>query len=114
MAFISTTSEVSGGDHSWLGSRHGVSVAESGTLNVSAFNLDTDVVPSGYPVADDQDGLLVPYTGGVGQNLRGFVIGDQPLDGTAVVPVLWTGRIVVDNLPVDFTVPDTPGQFVYA
>lgn len=98
-----------GGDDSWLGSRHGVVNAESGTLDAGAFTGDE--VLSGTPVVRSgakfgPAGLDAP---------EGFVIGDHSVkDGDAIVPILWHGRIKTQNLPVDtFTVPAEPGAFIY-
>lgn len=101
--------KVGGGDDSWLGSRHGVVNAESGTLDATAFTGD-DVL-SGTPVVKSGD-KLAPAGAAAPQ---GFVIGDHSVkDGDAIVPVLWHGRIKADNLPVEgFVVPAEPGAFVY-
>lgn len=109
MSLNIVSKKVGGGDDSWLGSRHGLDNAETGTLNASAFT-GTEVL-SGTPVVKSGD-LLVPAGGAAPQ---GFVIGDHSLaGGNAAVPVLWHGRIKADNLPVeDFTVPAEPGAFVY-
>ena len=109
MSLNIVSKKVGGGDDSWLGSRHGLDNAETGTLNASAFT-GTEVL-SGTPVVKSGD-LLVPAGGAAPQ---GFVIGDHSLaGGNVAVPVLWHGRIKADNLPVeDFTVPAEPGAFVY-
>ena len=122
MSLFGTVERFGGGDDSWLGSRHAVENAESGTLNADAFDVEDDVVPSGTPVAVDGD-LLVPFTGAVSgegddavaQVLRGFVIGDHSIaEGDKSVPVLWHGRVIVENLPVDITVPAGPTAFTFA
>lgn len=101
-----------GGDDSWLGSRHGVAQARTGTLDASQFSSAVDgVVKSGTPVIVSGD-KLVP----AGSSAPvGFVIGDHSVkDGDAVVPVLWHGLIKTQNLPVEtFTVPAEPGSFTY-
>lgn len=97
-----------GGDDSWLGSRHAVDNAQTGTLDSSAFSGD---VLSGTPVKGS-DGKLVP----AGSDApTGFVLGDHSVsDGDETVPVVWHGLIIADNLPVeDFTVPTAPGAFTY-
>lgn len=117
MAMFESRHLGSGGDKSWMGSRDGRSVAESGTLDVDAFAdlAENRVVKSGTPVSSDAEGVLTPYTGGEGQALRGFLVNDENLDETGVVAVLWRGRIVVENLPVEgFTVPSEPTHFVWA
>ncbi|MGC8016091.1 hypothetical protein ACP3V9_25250, partial [Salmonella enterica] len=43
----------------------------------------------------------------------GFIIGDQELTGSGVVPVLWTGRVLRENLPVELEAPDNPYQFTF-
>lgn len=102
-----------GGDHSWLGSRHGVANARSVTLSGAAF---AGAVESGQPIAI-VGGLGVAYnpagTDG-SQTLAGFVIGGFSVDGAdTAVPVLDHGRIIVANLPVAFTAPANTGQFIY-
>lgn len=115
MSLFGTVERFGGGDDSWLGSRHAVDNAESGTLSASAFDAnDNKIVLSGTPVRVD-GGLLVAYTGAEGQELRGFVIGDHSVaEGDKPCAVLWHGRIITDNLPVDFTVPAGPTAFTFA
>ena len=99
-----------GGDDRWMGSRHGVVNAKTGTLSASAFT--GKVVKSGTPVIQNAEGFYTP----AGTSApTGFVVGDHDLTaGDTPVPVMWHGRINVAFLPVDsFTVPDAPGQFVY-
>lgn len=112
MALGVTSETVAGGNISWLGSRHGVANARTGTLKASAF---TDkFVPSGTPVSVDTDGTYVPYTAAVDQVLTGFVINDADVtDGDEPVAILDHGRIIAANLPVEFTVPTAPGAFTY-
>lgn len=99
MSLFGTVERFGGGDDSWLGSRHAVENAESGTLNADAFDVDNDIVASGYPVQPDGDGLYEPFSGGPG--LR-FAIGDHSIaEGNKTVALLWHGRIKPDNLPVD-------------
>ncbi|WP_054953085.1 hypothetical protein [Flaviflexus massiliensis] len=109
MALGVTSETVAGGNLSWLGSRHGVANARTGTLKTSAF---TDKhVPSGTPVSVDTDGLYVPYTDGA---LTGFVINDSNVEGgDEPVAILDHGRIRVANLPVEFTVPANAGAFIF-
>lgn len=101
-----------GGDDSWLGSRHGVVNAQNGTLDATAFTGLTDnIVPSGTPVIVSGD-KYVP----AGETApTGFVLGDHSIaDGDTVVPIVWHGRILTQNLPVAyFPVPAAPGPFVY-
>lgn len=109
MSLNIVSEKVGGGDDSWLGSRHGVVNAESGTLDAGEFSGDE--VLSGTPVVKDGD-KLAP----AGDDApEGFVIGDHSVkNGDAIVPVLWHGRIKTQNLPVDtFTVPAEPGAFTY-
>jgi len=52
------------------------------------------------------------------QVLAGFLFTDQPTDGVADIPapLLDHGRVKIDNLPVNFTVPaaaNVTGQFVF-
>lgn len=101
-----------GGDDSWLGSRHAVDNAQTGTLDAAAFASATDgVVKSGTPVKA-QGEKLVPA--GADAPI-GFVLGDHSVkDGDASVAIVWHGLIIVDNLPVEgFSVPATAGAFTY-
>lgn len=107
-----TTTKYGGGDNRWLGSRHGVENAKTGTLKANSFT--PKIVKSGTPVQIGSDGLYEPYTGPEG-TLAGFVLGDHDVTaGNEPVPVLWHGRINVAHLPVEgFQVPENPGQFVF-
>lgn len=110
MAFGIRSESISGGDDSWMGSRHGVDTAQTITLDASAF---TDpIVRSGQPVQRDADGVLaVPFTTGP---LAGFVIGDHDLSaGDAPVAYMWHGRVKVDRLPVEFTAPADAPAFTF-
>lgn len=104
-----TSVSYGGGDDRWMGSRHGVSNAKTGTLKASAFPDKT--VRSGTPVKRE-DGFYVP----AGTDApTGFVINDHDLTGgDTPAPVLWHGRILVGHLPVaNFAIPAQPGAFVY-
>ena len=114
------TTARSGGDDSWLGSRHAVAEAHPGTLKATAFasadGVTDGVVPSGYPVAKDVDGFLVPFddTPETGNDLYGFSIDDRDIsNGDETTVVLWHGRIKVTNLPIEFTAPDGVSSFVF-
>lgn len=110
MSLFGSVERFGGGDDSWLGSAHAVDNAESGTLNASAFDVEDGIVRSGTPVTPSGD-LYVPYEG-TGE-LR-FVIGDHSITGgNKTVPLLWHGRILVDNLPVELDAPAEPGQFTF-
>lgn len=105
---------VAGGRRSWMGSKHGVSAAQTFEVNASAFT--GNIVPSGTPVSV-VDGKLVPYKaeGSDGsQNLVGFVVEDNHVaEGEPNAAVLMHGQVIVQNLPVKFTAPAQPGQFIY-
>lgn len=113
MALGIVTKHRGGGDDSWMGSRHGVAQAATGTLKASTFTVDNDIVKSGYPVAKNAtSGMLEPYD--TGDTLYGFVIGDYDIsNGDEPVAVLWHGRIITANLPVAFTAPTGPTQFIF-
>ena len=119
MAIGPFTTSRSGGDSSWMGSRHAVAEAHPGTLDAAAFasadGVTGGVVPSGYPVSIEGD-KLVPYdpTPTTGNALYGFSIDDRDISkGDEPTAVLWHGRIKVANLPVTFEAPAEPGAFVY-
>lgn len=109
MSLSITTKKYGGGDDSWLGSRHSVDNAQTGTLDASAFSGDE--VKSGTPVKA-QGGKFVPAGADAP---TGFVLGDHSVkDGDDTVAIVWHGLIVVENLPVeDFTVPADKGAFTY-
>lgn len=110
MSLFGTVERFGGGDDSWLGSRHAVDNASSGTLDAAAFDVENDVVLSGTPVTPSGD-LYAPFTG---TGPLAFVIGDHSIaNGDAIVPLLWHGRIKRDNLPVELAEPDGPTQFTF-
>ena len=116
MAIGPFTTSRSGGDSSWMGSRHAVAEAHPGTLDAAAFasadGVTGGIVPSGYPVSIDGD-KLVPYDS-AGGALYGFSIDDRDISkGDEPTAVMWHGRIKVANLPVTFEAPAEPGAFVY-
>lgn len=76
-----------GGDDRWMGSRHGVVNAKTGTLSASAFT--GKVVKSGTPVIQNEQGL---YTPAGAQAPTGFVVGDHDITGgDTPVPVMGGG-----------------------
>lgn len=101
-----------GGDDSWLGSRHGVVNAHTGTLDAASFaGVEGGVVKSGTPVVQSGDKYVA-----AGENAPvGFVLGDHSIgNGDEPAAIVWHGRILTQNLPVDtFAVPAVPGAFVY-
>lgn len=110
----------SSGSHSigsprWLGSRHGVSNANTGTLDAEAFasapGVENGVVPSGYPLTfDDATGLYGPYDGAT---LSGFSLHDRDISrGDEPTAVLWHGRILGEHLPIEIAAPTNPSAFV--
>lgn len=118
MAIGPITTDRSGGNDSWLGSRHGVAEAHPGTLLASAFaaaeGVVNGVVPSGYPLVSAAGGTYGPYVEGTstGEDLVGFSIGGRDItDGDETTAVLWHGRIRLANLPITMTKPAaaTPG-----
>lgn len=113
MSLSITRTTHGGGNHSWLGSRHGVANARSVTLSGAAFAGD---VASGTPIAI-VGGLGVAYnpagTNG-SQVLAGFVIGSVSVNGAdTMAPLLDHGRVITAKLPVAFTAPANAGQFVF-
>lgn len=100
-----------GGDVSWLGSRHGVDVAQTYTLDKTTFSgVEDGVVPAGTPVEfDAASGKVKPFA----TTLTGFTLNDVSVaKGDAVVAVLERGRIRVNRLPVEFT-PPADSLFVF-
>lgn len=114
-------------DQRWIGSRHALEDAITGTLAVSAFTAGTHYpdgyIPSGLPVNAADTANLAPYTGAAGEVLR-FIkdnhqvvvndAGDVPAD--IQVAILWHGLIKTDFLPGGNFVLGTPadaGQFTF-
>ena len=115
------------GDHSWLGSMHGISNARTVSLDVRKFTKADHYVdgyiPAGQPITLDQDGVAGPYdpdaeTGG---DFHGFLLTDQLVEEdytTIPVPLLDHGRVIVSKVPTPgFVAPDASRDkttFVYA
>lgn len=108
------TGETASGSQRWLGSRHGVSNANPGTLDAEAFasaeGVEEGVVPSGTPLTfDDASGLYVPYDGAT---LSGFLLHDRDINnGDETAAILWHGRILAEHLPVELVEPTNPSAF---
>lgn len=110
-----TTESYGGSKLSWLGSRRGVDTARTVTILRSSVSGLTGSIPAGTPLAKSGQ-KYVPYTGAEGQVLAGFLLTDQGLKaggGDIVAPLLDTGRVIIAKLPVPFTAPADPGQFVF-
>jgi hypothetical protein len=113
MSFLNLTREAwQQEDQSWLGSEHGTSMAQSITLQTSAFTAGTHY-PNGYfksgiPLGKiTASGLYVPHTAGASngsQNFAGFLFTSlkAPTDTTVNVQgaLLDHGRVLVGRLPV--------------
>ena len=56
----------------------------------------------------------MPFTGAAGERL-GFVLTDQAVGADAKInaPILRHGIVKVDNLPVEFDVPASEGNFTF-
>lgn len=97
-------------DQRWIGSRHALEDAITGTLKVADFTKATHYpdgyILSGLPVNAADQANLKPYTGAAGEVLR-FIkdnhqvvvndAGDVPVD--IQVALLWHGLIKTDFLP---------------
>lgn len=99
-------------DLSWLGSRRGVDTARTITLDHSKFPAAVDgIVPAGTPVEAAGNGLYQPFGSGT---LAGFTLNSVRVSlGDESVALLDHGRVKTDKLPVEFTPPADPGQFVF-
>ncbi|QQU97790.1 hypothetical protein [Corynebacterium amycolatum] len=84
-------------DLSWLGSRHAVDEAETGTLGEKTTHIRMPVLPSGTALRRDGDYWL-PVTS-KSQQVDGFLLTDQDNNPGEIVPIIWHGRIRVDRLP---------------
>lgn len=113
MALGIKTETWGGGDHSWLGSRHGVETAQTITLEADAFTVDDGIVKSGTPIVRAAEGGMAGPYAGTG-TLLGFVLEDTDISGgDTPAAYLWHGRVKVDRLPVDFTPPADAGLFAF-
>lgn len=108
------------GDQRWIGSRHALDSAQTGTLQTSLFTEATHFpdgwIPSGLPVNAADLSTLKPYTGAAGEVLR-FVKDTHQVvreDGTneALIQVafIWHGLIKTDFLPGGNFVLGTPAD----
>lgn len=98
------------GDQRWIGSRHALDSAQTGTIKVSdltkATHYPNGYVPSGLPVNAADSANVKPYTGAAGEVLR-FVKDDHQIvvndQGDQVadiqVALIWHGLIKTDFLP---------------
>lgn len=84
-------------DLSWLGSRHAVDNAETGTLGEKTTHIRKAVLPSDTALHRDGDYWL-PVTSKT-QPVDGFLLTDQDNVPGEVVPIIWHGRIHVDRFP---------------
>lgn len=107
MPHLSSTT-VSTGDQSWLGSTHGIANARTEVLDISTFTAGTHYpdgyIRSGLPVAK-VGGVLVPYDGTAGTTtgagvLAGHVLTDQKVFGgeDLNVPLIDHGRVKVAKI----------------
>lgn len=119
------TETIGTGDQSWLG-ESGPHKARSQALLKSAFTAGTHYpngyLPSGTAVAQftsgANSGQYGPYTAGAAdgtQNLVGFVLTDSPVTSDAYINVALKdrGRINTNKLPLAFTAPASPGNFIF-
>lgn len=97
-------------DQRWIGSRHALEDAITGTLKVSDFTAGTHYpngyFPSGLPVNAADPANLKPYTGGAGEVLRFLkdthqvVVNDAGDKVTDIqVAMLWHGLIKTAFVP---------------
>lgn len=103
------------GDQSWIG-ESGPWKARSQALTKSSFTTSdypNGYLPSGTPVADNGDGTFGKYADG--DTLAGFVLTDTKVSGDAFInAALYDhGRVNVNKLPVAFTAPADPGNFIF-
>lgn len=115
MSIVLNSERVGGDDLRWLGSRHGADVCETVTLNIAKFKGFGDTIPSGTPLKRSVDGRYEPVTAAA-DKLAGFLLLDRPARGASqVAPMLWHGRIRVQNLPKKAfsvaTLESVPDQF---
>lgn len=104
-----TTEKFGSGRQEWIGSRLGTDHAATGTLDPSNFTVTDGYIPAGTPVNQADLDDLQPWEDATGAVL-GFILRDTPVDAgeTEVqTAVLWTGRIILDELPVTLAAPAT-------
>lgn len=98
----------------WLGSAHATSNARTITIDGTTLDAFTKqgYIPAGTPIAEGGKGKFAPAK--ASDKLAGFLLVDQPFDGTndVIAPLLEHGRVRVDYLPEgapDVTaMPDNP------
>lgn len=117
---------IGAGDQTWLGSDKDLFNARSGNLDISAFTANTHYpdgyIKSGTPVgritaAGATAGKYVPHNSAAtnGSEVHvGFVLTDQPTDGVEDinVPILDSGKIKLDNLPIAMDADDVSPHFI--
>lgn len=85
----------------WLGSAHATSNARTITIDGTTLSdfAEPGFIPAGTPIAEGAGGKFAPAK--AGDTLAGFLLVDQPFDGTndVIAPLLDHGRIRVDYLP---------------
>ena len=94
---------VPGADYRWLGSAHGTSDADTGTIDVSTLTPQTDYpngyIPSGFAVGPDGSGKYEPFNSSTHDKVR-FVLEPVPVDDDdVIVALVWHGEINNDFLP---------------
>jgi len=94
------------GDQRWIGSRHALDSAKTGTVSVSTFTKATHYpdgyLKSGTPVNAADPSVLKPFTGGTGEVLR-FLKDNHDIEAginEVQVAYLWHGLIYTNRLPV--------------
>lgn len=84
----------------WLGSRTGTTDAATVTIDGSALSEFTDIIPSGIPLKEVEEGKYAPVASAE-DTLAGFLLTPQEVfgDDDIVAPLMWHGAIRVDRLP---------------
>ena len=103
------------GDLTWLASDHGMFNCRTLTLDAATFaeiQSTYGKVPSGSPVVV-ADGKVSPYTGS--GDFAGHILFDaDAAHGDDSVEVLWTGAVVTERVPGNFSAPAKQTQTTIA
>ena len=104
MTFGIRRTSVPGVDYRWLGSAHGTSDADTGTIAVSSLTANTHYpngyIPSGFAVGANGAGKYVPFNSST-HDVPRFVLEPVPVDAgdDVIVALMWHGEINNDHLP---------------
>lgn len=101
-----TTAYLNKDDQDWLASAHGVTAADSATLDAASFAtaFPTLEVPSGTHIGKQGNGTYRPFlAANVGDTDRGFLLHGVKLTSAvvnAIGALFWHGEVVTARVPL--------------